>query len=350
MKLSRTFETLIRKPNTLRCLSLGMAVATLLTGAHGTLAQSGPELGLVSNDQYIGQQFLWNASWSGQWSADQELTVSVPGQYEQLVLHGDYANVGVLFSYNTMADAFAREVDPDKLATGEIVVLGSDAWASANDVPYLSATVEVASDGGPIIEYLEIAPAWADPFTDGSQVTMLVAPEADFEQAFQDAQNEILPNDGDAGPLFVGTPFDIPDSASASFETGQSSDPASESAYLDALNSEISALGQSVTDFEALIQNPSFGDEASMSELTRILSLWMTSYDRAVSMQPPTQFVEMHQTYLDFTSLLSAAAQEIATGDLDAATNHLSGAQTKLIQLERMLESGGADIFDAKSG
>ena len=350
MKLSNTFHVVIGKSHLLRFTSLGLAAATLFTGAHGTLAQSAPEVGLVSSDQYIGQQFLWNASWSGDWTADQEQTVSVPGQYEQLVLHGDYANVGVQFSYATMADAFAREIEPYDSAGGATDVLSADVWESDAGVPYLLATVAIASDNGPLIEYVEVAPAMDYSITDGSQVTMLVAPEADFEQAFQDAQNEILPNGGDAGTLFVGTPAGLSDSGGGGQTSVPSSDSASESAYLDALNNEIDTLAQSVTDFETLFQDPSFGDEASMSELTRILSIWITSYDRAASLQPPTQFVEMHQTYLDFTSLLSVAAQEIATGDFDAATNHLSEAQTKLMRLERMLESGGADIFDAKAG
>ena len=78
MKLSNTFHVVIGKSNLLRSASLGVVAATLLTGAHGTLAQSAPEVGLISDDQYIGQQFLWNTSWSGNWTADQELTVSVP--------------------------------------------------------------------------------------------------------------------------------------------------------------------------------------------------------------------------------------------------------------------------------
>src|SRR4051794_14699100 len=139
MKLSRTFHIVNGKSNLLRSVSLGMVAATLLAGAHGTLAQSAPELGLVSNDQYIGQQFLWDASWSGQWSADQELTVSIPGQYEQLVLHGDNADFGVQFSYATMADAFAQEVEPYDSAGGTTDVLSADVWESDAGVLYLLA-------------------------------------------------------------------------------------------------------------------------------------------------------------------------------------------------------------------
>jgi hypothetical protein len=354
MKLSNTFHVVIGKSHLLRSTSLGLAAATLLTGAHGTLAQSAPEVGLVSSDQYIGQQFLWNASWSGDWTADQEQTVSVPGQYEQLVLHGDKANVGVQFSYATMADAFAREVEPYDSAGGATDVLSADVWESDAGVPYLLATIAIASDNGPLIEYVEVAPAMDYSITDGSQVTMLVAPEADFEQAFQDAQNEILPNDGNAGPLFVGTPADIPGNASSSIENGQSSVPSSdstsESAYLDALNSEIDTLTQSMTDFQTVIESPTFGDQASKTELAGILFTWIASYDTAQSIQPPAQFVEMHQTYVDFTSLLAGAAQAIAYSDFDTAGKDLSEAQTKLMRLERMLESGGADIFDVKAG
>ena len=40
----------------------------------------------------------------------------------------------------------------------------------------------------------------------------------------------------------------------------------------------------------------------------------------------------------------------VAYSDFDTAGKDLSEAQTKLMRLERMLESGGADIFDVKAG
>ena len=213
MNLSKALKTMTGRTRLLRGASMGMAAMLLLTGAHRTIAASAPQLGLVSSTEYIGQQFFWNAAWSGQWTPDTTLTTSVPDQYEQLVLHGDSANFGVLFTYDTMADAFAREVYPE---SGDMVVLNADAWSGAGDVPYLSATVEISTDNGPVIEYLEVAPAMANSFADGNQVTMLVAAEADFEQAFEDAQNEILANGGDAGPIFVGEPAGIPGTARGS--------------------------------------------------------------------------------------------------------------------------------------
>ena len=349
MNLSKASKTMTGRTNRLRCASLGMAAMLLLSGAHRTIAGSAPELGLVSGNEYVGQQFFWNATWSGQWTADTTLTTSVPDQYEQLVLHGDSANFGVLFTYDTMADAFAREVDPE---SGDMAVLSTDAWSGAGDVPYLSATVEISTDKGPVIEYLEVAPAMANSFADGNQVTMLVAPEADFEQTFQDVQNEILPNGGDAGPVFAGKPAGIPGSAAGGSDQSPApgSQPSDESVYLDTLSGEIDTLAQSLTDFQTLIQNPAWDDQTWKTSMANILFSWIAAYDNAQSMVPPDRYAEMHQTYVDFTALLAGAAGAIVSNDVDTATSDLTEAQATLMRLERMLESGGVDILDAKAG
>ena len=97
-------------------------------------------------------------------------------------------------------------------------------------------------------------------------------------------------------------------------------------------------LADSVDRFYALLNDPNLGDQATVDELSGILTTWAIAYETAQSLTPPPGYEEIHDAYLGFTELLAGAAMDIANGDATSAVAKLEQAQEQLYVLTDLVE------------
>lgn len=114
--------------------------------------------------------------------------------------------------------------------------------------------------------------------------------------------------------------------------------------YVETVTGEVETLLGSIDDFFALIGSETFGDDASIDQLTTTLTLWSGAAITAAEITPPDGFEDAHELYLEFTDLLLTASTDFLLGisgddaSLTSAGEALNDAQTTGQTLLTVLE------------
>ena len=138
------------------------------------------------------------------------------------------------------------------------------------------------------------------------------------------------------------TPAVEPTEAATEEATDQGDGDGDAQAYLQDVRSQFDTLQASVDEFLAILNDPNFvaGDEALFNRLLDILVLWTSASANADALTPPAEFSDLHQTFLDYTELLSGAAVDLAAG-LRGDQASLTAGDEKLgqaIELQPVIE------------
>ena len=339
-----------------RALGALLIVAVLLASGQVTRAGAMARTGLVAETRYVSEQFVFELEWDDPWEAGSDTVDSAAGKYDLIAVGGPDGALNA--TINARAEGF-----------GDLEVVGWDEGTTALGFPYYAATLtyEVSDSNGqsaPLLEYVEVSPVYTADLGHGVLIASLFASPEAMADTFDDAHDTFLYNQGTMGPLFSGQPAD--DGASAPRGCGGDGDDRggrerggsdrggasdAEAEYLATLGAEIDALTERVNRFYALLNDPNFGDEATLRELSGILNGWIDAFEFARSLTPPRGYEEVHAAYVDFTGYLAGAAMALFDQDMASAVAMLEQAQQQgYVLAELLAEASGSGLLDRKSG
>jgi hypothetical protein len=131
---------------------------------------------------------------------------------------------------------------------------------------------------------------------------------------------------------------DVPQGASESTQVGFN---AEERAYLDEMGPILTTVGESLTRFGELSQDPQLLDEDWVFEVALQFVVWRSSYQEVLALQPPPAFADIHSLYVEALRLIDEASYDISVG-LD------TGDDTRLNQALPKMEQAN-DLIDLAS-
>jgi hypothetical protein len=337
-----------------------LIVAVLLVSGQVAPAGATARSGLVGDTRYVSEQFVFELEWDAPWEAGPDTVDSEPGTYDFIAVAGpDGVLRCILWFTSDLEGMLNATIDARAETFGGAEVVDWDEGTTALGLPYYEATITYESTGSngqsvTWLEYVEVSLAYTADLGHGALVASLVAPAGSLADTFNDAQDTFVYNQGEMGPLFSGQPVDDGNSSSGGraddddrgsrdrdrSERGGASEAGAE--YLATLGAEIDALTESVDRFYALLNDPDFGDQATLQELSEILNGWIDAFEYAQSLTPPRGYEEVHAAYVDFTGYLAGAATALFDQDLSSA----------IVMLEQALQQGVylADLLADASG
>jgi hypothetical protein len=355
-----------------------LLIAAVLLGQCLTArANHEEESGLRSETQYVSVQFLYELEWDAPWFADEVFIGSEAGEYDRLFVYGDFgAKVHVVHTFGNDLDEELEAAMESTATDLGYEVVESDEGVDELGLPYVSATIAFDSNDPddfegeliPWIAYIEVGVAFTNDLDEGIRVLILEAPAEVVNQTYRDVQDTFVANRGMTGPFFVGQPpseaadergragDDERDSADDGDRDAPSSrndedTSAAEAEYLAELERQVDVLADSIERFTALINDPDFGDEASIAEVEEILVTWTVAPFEAYMLTPPAGYEEANAAFVRFTEHLYAAAEAIFDGDETEFVANLEQAQEQLTIVFALLDDlTGESVLDRPSG
>jgi hypothetical protein len=128
---------------------------------------------------------------------------------------------------------------------------------------------------------------------------------------------------------------DISQGASESTQLGFNTE---ERAYLGEMEPILTTVGESLTRFGELSQNPQFFDEDWVVDVALQFVIWRTSYQDVLALQPPPAFADIHSLYVEALRLIDEASYDISVG-LDTGDDaRLNQALPKMEQANDLID------------
>lgn len=347
-----------------------LLIAAVLLGQSLTArADHETQAGLYTETHYIGVQFLYELQWDAPWEADEVFIASEVGEYDRLYVYGLDAKVSVVHN-------FGDDLDEEMETATELISGGNPGFEVVErgegvdelGLPYVSATIAFDSNDPddfegeliPWIGYIEVGVAYTNDLDEGIRVLSLEAPAEALSEVYREVQATFVPNQGMTGPFFAGQPASDGDGERNRTSHGGRGAPddrndeetnVAEAEYLAELERQFEYLTDSVDRFFALVNDPDFGDQASIAEAEEILSVWTVAPFAAYMLTPPPGYEEVNAAFVRLTELLYATAEAIFDGDETAAVANLEQAQEYLeIVAELLNDAAGVDLLDRPSG
>lgn len=104
--------------------------------------------------------------------------------------------------------------------------------------------------------------------------------------------------------------------------------------YVETVTTEVTTLLQSIDEFYVVIQDPDFGNDETIDQLTATLLQWSGAFSTAEELTPPDGYEEAHELYLEFTELLLGASTDFLVGIGDGDDTSIQSAGEQLTQAQ----------------
>lgn len=356
MNISRTIRHSAVRSRLLQMIGAIMVAAMLLIPGRAGLVDAKSSGGLLSDTQYVSEQFLFELTWDSHWRAEPSMVKSVAGSYDQVVVIGIDGAMQCFLTYgNDLEGEMQAQIDARTNAYDDVEVVDSNEGITTLGFPFMAVTLSYvipteSGDSIPVVEYIEVSPAYAVDLDAAILASSVVSSPDSFASTYDDVQSTFDYNEGLFGPLFAGQPSVDGNEAPRTTES-RTNASLSEDDYLATLTDEFDKLTESIDEFTSLLGDPNLGDQASITKITNILNSWIDAYDYAQSLTPPSGYEKVHEAYLEFTGLLAGAAEDIFNDDLVSAGTKLVQAQDSAMSLADLLSQPvGTSLLDRKSG
>lgn len=236
----------------------------------------------------------------------------------------------------TAASSFTTvPVSFDQLTTADHAIQARDSCGPiGGSVNSTGALIVVLSGDGGDSGIAYLGPNAADPSQ--TDVSLFIAPPESAQSTANTGADEARAAiQGNVAENAVGVAADVP----------QGGFTAEEQRYLSLLLGHINTMTESLTQFEALVSNPKFGDEVWMVQMAGTLVTWQLLYGEVSKLTPPPAFVAVHAVLVEAFGLYSIAADDIMVGvdtldssRLEAGRQNLEAANLLVQEATRLMD------------